>query len=265
MKNQKAFDILRRIESRYQKERSHNFAKRTILWPRLQSFISFTFDDFPRSAYLIGAKILEERSLRGTFFASLGLMGRSSPSGEIFAAKDLEGVVHGGHEIGSHTYDHLDPWSSRPSLFEESLIRNQSALNSLIPGHVFRTLAYPLTEPHPRIKRVAQKHFDSCRGGGRKFNLGRVDLNLLKSYFIDKKNRENLSYFEDVIETNRNQRGWLIFSTHDVSDSPSDFGCHPHLFERLVNLAVESTATVLPISEVLHRVVWKAREERSEI
>ena len=39
--------------------------------------ISFTFDDFPRSALYTGGAILERFGLNGTYYAAFGLMGRT--------------------------------------------------------------------------------------------------------------------------------------------------------------------------------------------
>jgi len=42
--------------------------------------VSFTFDDFPKSAALNGASILEKYQARRTFYGCLGMMGgRSNP------------------------------------------------------------------------------------------------------------------------------------------------------------------------------------------
>ena len=51
--------------------------------------ISFTFDDFPRSALLNAGAILRERGLAGTYYASFGLMGTKAPTGEMFEREDL--------------------------------------------------------------------------------------------------------------------------------------------------------------------------------
>lgn len=92
------------------------------------------------------------------------------------------------------------------------------------------------------------KHFMCCRGSGQGFNVGRTDLNHLNAYFL----REGKSPFEAIkqlIDRNCEQRGWLIFATHDVSDKPSPFGCNPRLFEAVVRYALKSSARVLPVAE----------------
>ncbi len=51
--------------------------------------VSFTFDDFPRSAYTVGGAILEEFGARGTYYATAGLMNRSNELGELFVRDDV--------------------------------------------------------------------------------------------------------------------------------------------------------------------------------
>jgi len=68
--------------------------------------ISFTFDDFPRSALLTGGAILSRYGVRGSYYASLGLMGKQAPTGTIFVAEDLQRLLAQGHELGCHTFDH---------------------------------------------------------------------------------------------------------------------------------------------------------------
>ena len=87
--------------------------------------ISFTFDDFPRSALMNAGAILRERGLAGTYYASFGLMGRTAPTGEIFTREDLDELIRQGHELACHTFDHCDSWETAPAEFEASILRNQ--------------------------------------------------------------------------------------------------------------------------------------------
>jgi len=244
----------RRLETKYRNGLSYLFGRRCITPPGQEAFVSFTFDDFPHSALSAGGAILSELGVRGTFFASLGMMGQNTSSGEGFTRDDLRDLIVNGHEIGSHTFDHSHPWRSPVTVFEDSIRRNQRELDKIVPGYELRTLAYPYVNPRPRIKRVAARYFSCCRGGGDAPNIGLIDLNLLKSSFIDSKTRDDMNYFTGLLELNARKNGWLIFTTHDVSPTPSAYGCTPALFEKIVRAAVSSAATVLPVSEVLTRI-----------
>src|SRR5579863_2515511 len=72
-----------------------------------KAIVSFTFDDFPRSAWTAGGRILGEYGASGTYYASLGLMGKTTLVGEMFDRRDLEAAAEAGHELACHTYDHV--------------------------------------------------------------------------------------------------------------------------------------------------------------
>jgi len=246
---------LERLENYYEGIRSTYFERRALTFRSINPFISFSFDDFPRSAFLVGGAILKKYAIRGSYYASLGLMGNESPVGKIFSLKDLKELIDEGHELGCHTYDHTDSWEGKPEVFEESIMKNRQALEAVSPETAFKTMSYPKRHPHPRIKQVAGRYFECCRGGGQNFNTINLDLNNLKSYFIDWKNRHNPAEIKALIDRNTEANGWLIVSTHDISGDPSRFGCDPRFFEEIVIHAVQSGATVLPVHEVYLSII----------
>jgi hypothetical protein len=90
------------------------------------------------------------------------------------------------------------------------------------------------------------RYFACARAGGQTFNVGVVDLNYLKAFFIEQ-SRDNFEAIREMIDANARANGWLIFATHDVCDTPTRFGCTPVLFERIVEYATQSGAAILPI------------------
>jgi glycosyltransferase involved in cell wall biosynthesis len=155
-----------------------------------------------------------------------------------------------GHELGCHTYGHCNSWDTDPQTFEESVIRNREALSRLVPGAAFHSFAYPINLPRPKSKAVINGYFLACRGGGQRFNLGETDLNQLSAYFLEK-SRNHVQAVKDMIDQNRNACGWLIFATHDISDSPTPYGCTPEFFEEVVQYAIRSGAQILPVARAL--------------
>lgn len=226
--------------------------------------ISFTFDDFPRSAFLEAGSILRRYGALGTYYVSLSLMGRQSPLGPMFQAEDLKELADLGHELGCHTFGHCHSWSTPADIYEKAIVENQHALNEVLPGASFQTFAYPFSGPRLGVKRVAGRHFQCCRGGGLKarrcffrhsaggqtFNSGITDLNLLCAFFLEK-SRGNPEAVKRLIDQNARARGWLIFATHDVRDIPSPFGCTPDFFEQVVEWGFESGARILPVVQAL--------------
>jgi peptidoglycan/xylan/chitin deacetylase (PgdA/CDA1 family) len=242
--------IWQRLQSRYQRTLSAALFRRPFRLQNRVPLISFTFDDFPRSAVHSGARILKEFGARGTFYASFGLMGKRAPTGDIFLREDLETLLADGHEVGCHTFAHCDSWTSPARVFEDSVIENASAFRKYNSNGRFRTLSYPLSCPRPRTKRRVERHFRACRGGGQTYNLGVTDLNLLKAFFLEK-SRTNPERIEALIRENSAARGWLIFATHDVGPEPTPYGCTPSFFETVVRWSRESGADILPVSDAL--------------
>ena len=212
--------------------------------------ISFTFDDYPVSSLVSGGAILHKRDLRGTYYVAMGLLGGDSPSGAIVSPDHVQVTLNQGHELGCHTFAHNDSWSTDPSVFEDSILRNRSALHDLVPNADFKSFSYPLRFPHPLIKRAAGRHFSCCRGGSQRTNTRTADLNQLSAYFLEKA-RGNSREVRDLIDQNRELNGWLIFATHDIASNPSPYGCTPKFFEEVVEYAIASGARILPVGEAL--------------
>lgn len=225
------------------------FRKPFFIRPQ-KPLISFTFDDFPRSALEVGGRILNRFGLAGTYYASLGLAGQQSVSGQLFSLGDLPRLIEQGHELGCHTFSHCESWETNGRVFEDSVIKNRTALSTLLPGTEFKSFSYPISMPRPGSKGRIAPYFLSCRGGGQTFNAGTTDLNQLSAFFIEK-SRDDIQAIKDLIDGNQKARGWLILATHDVSDNPSPFGCTPELFEELVQYAVSSGAEVRPVVDAM--------------
>lgn len=223
--------------------------RRVIRLAHRTPMISFTFDDFPRSALYAGGDILQEHGLRATYYTALGLMNTNGPVGRIFSERDLPELLARGHELGCHTFDHCDAWHTDPRTFEDSILKNQEALGRLLPDASFSTLSYPLSIPRPQTKRLAGRHFQGCRGSSQRINSGLVDLNFLRAFFLEQSRGE--AAVKAIIDRNCLDCGWLIFATHDIADDPTRFGCERRLFKEIVHYAAVSGAKILPVAAAL--------------
>ena len=77
--------------------------------------VSFSFDDFPRTALTNGGRILAKYGCVGTFYVSGAFEGRTENGIAYFDRDDLRCVAREGHEIGCHTFGHLRlPVTARP-------------------------------------------------------------------------------------------------------------------------------------------------------
>jgi len=255
---------LARARGRFAMYAARALFRRRLAVRTARPLISFTFDDFPQSAFLEAGSILMRYGALGTYYVSLGLMGKQSHLGPMFQAEDLKELAHLGHELGCHTFGHCHSWNTPPDVYERSILDNQQALYGVLPETSFQTFSYPFSAPRLAVKKVADRHFLCSRGGGLRqgryffphsaggqtFNAGITDLNLLCAFFLEK-SRGNREAVKRLIDQNARARGWLIFATHDVRDAPSPFGCTPDFFEQVVQWALESGARILPVVQAL--------------
>ncbi len=259
-----AFGYFARARRKLATEATRFLFQRQITVTTSIPLISFTFDDFPRSAFHEAGSTLKRHGVEGTFYASLGLLGKQSPMGPMYEAEDLKELIHLGHELGCHTFGHCHSWNTPPDVYERAILENRQALAEVLPEASFQTFAYPHSAPRLAVKKVAGKHFRCCRGGGLKvgrglhrhaaggqtFNSGVADLNYLCAFFLEQ-SRDNLDAVKSLITQNAGAQGWLIFATHDVCANPSPFGCTPDVFERVVQWSLDSGARILPVVKAL--------------
>src|SRR5882724_10796001 len=87
--------------------------------------ISFTFDDFPRSAWTTGGRMLTARGKKGTYYGCMELMGNSSEVGVLFTLEDVQQLRSAGHELACHTLNHISCLSVTAKEFAESCEANR--------------------------------------------------------------------------------------------------------------------------------------------
>jgi peptidoglycan/xylan/chitin deacetylase (PgdA/CDA1 family) len=251
-------NLLVRIINKYQTMVSSLCYRRPFKMQNKTPYISFTFDDFPNSALHKGGSILMRFGFKATYYASFGLMGTEGPSGKIFDLGDIKELLSLEHEIGCHTFAHCHSMETDSRTFEDSIIKNRNTLNELIPGACFKSFSFPISGPLADTKRRAGRYFTCCRGGGQAFNSGKIDLNLLNAYFLEK-SRDKPQIVKEFIDRCCQSLGWLIFVTHDISENPTQYGCTPSFFEEIVTYCNDSGARILPVGKALEKIFGESK------
>jgi peptidoglycan/xylan/chitin deacetylase (PgdA/CDA1 family) len=227
--------------------------RRDFRLPEQGPIVSFTFDDFPRSALTIGGAILKSFDVCGTYYAAMGLMNRVNDMGQHFCAEDLQTLQSDGHELGSHTFGHVSCRSTSLRDFQADVTRGKEAVERISKVRSTHQFSYPYGHVTLRSKEKIGEDVSSCRGIVPGVNESPVDLNLLRANRLYSWSFD-LDLVEQLLKENERRKGWVVFYTHDVSDRPSAFGCKPSQFEKVVKLAVERRSRVLPIGKVVDDV-----------
>lgn len=226
---------------------------RTVAMRNRRAIVSFTFDDFPRSAASIGARLLEHYRGRGTFYVTGSYCGRIVEDVPQFRAEDLVDLAGAGHELGCHTFSHPRVSTLSAAMLNREIDLNAAFLARHLPVIKFRTFAYPFGDVSFTATMRLQSRFAACRSSQPGLNVEMADLGRLQSVRL----YDRLIGPEDVSDLIRQavtRNAWLIFYTHDVSDTPSSFGCTPALFEHAVKSASSGNLEVLTVDAAIRAV-----------
>jgi len=212
--------------------------------------VSFCFDDFPRTAYTVGGSVLRNFGARGTYYGAIGYMYQSENLHERVTAEDLRLLVKDGHELANHTFSHVSSRALPLAAFREDVLKGQEAICEITGGVPPANFAYPFGEVTLAAKKALGSEMASCRGIYGGVNGPQLDLNLLRANSLYGDD-DRLVVVEHLVSENSKQKGWLIFYTHDVSQTPSSFGCTPSLLESAVSCAVRYGARISTVAAVL--------------
>jgi peptidoglycan/xylan/chitin deacetylase (PgdA/CDA1 family) len=212
--------------------------------------VSFTFDDFPRSAHLVGGQTLAAHGARGTYYTAPGLMDRTNELGELFCAQDLHDLVAAGHELASHTLGHVSSRTMSADEYGAEVAKGDDALRDLVTGGPSGNFSYPFGEVTLAAKKVAGRHCRSCRSTLAGCHGPMADLNLLRANQLYS-NSIPFSRVSALVARYARPGHWLIFYTHDVREAPSPFGCTPRYFEDSVRCAVDAGARIVTVADAL--------------
>jgi peptidoglycan/xylan/chitin deacetylase (PgdA/CDA1 family) len=211
--------------------------------------ITFSFDDFPRSALTVGAEILERVGARATYYVAMSLMGTTNNLGEQFGEEDLVSVAERGHELASHTFTHLYAREAGYSAFHDDVKRGEQAIRKTgLPTS--GNFAYPYGDVTLQIKKMLGPHLMSCRGTFGGVNAPVVDLNLLRANSLYG-GIDRAEAAKRLVLENEKRNGWLIFYTHDVSARPSPYGSTPELLADVCSFAANRKARLMTVAQVM--------------
>jgi peptidoglycan/xylan/chitin deacetylase (PgdA/CDA1 family) len=212
--------------------------------------VSFTFDDIPISAWTRGARILEEHGARGTFYVSGRFIDSKDGERVMVTADGCRDLVAKGHEIGCHTYAHRKISGFSRAQLADDIDRNTKVLTPFDQRTEKRNFSVPFGMMSLRQQAVLRQHFRSSRGILPGINRGRVDPYALAAVEL-RPDQTYLSkadaWLDDVLEN----PGWLIIFTHDVSTTPSFFGCPEEKLRSLVERAHSGGARIMTVDAAM--------------
>jgi peptidoglycan/xylan/chitin deacetylase (PgdA/CDA1 family) len=216
-----------------------------------RSMLSFAFDDVPASAAQTGAEILEARGLKATYYVAAALAGTNAATGRMACAQAVQRLSAAGHEIGCHTYSHLDCGQAAARDAVEDVALNADTLAHWgLPRPT--TFSYPFGDVAPATKRALAGRFCLMRALHPGLVAGGSDLNQAPSVGVEGPEGEALAL--RWLRRLAARPAWLILTTHDVAEHPSPWGCTPATLARLADAAQAAGVEVVTVAEGAARV-----------
>ena len=213
--------------------------------------ISFCFDDAPASAAEAGAAILERRGLKGSYFIAAAMAGTDVATGRMADATAVRRLADAGHEVGCHTYSHLDCGQATAEDAVEDVARNAATLAAWgLPRPT--TFAYPFGDVAPAAKRALAGRFALMRALHPGLVTAGADLNQAPAIGVEGADGE--AHARRWLNRARGRKAWLLLYTHDVAEDPTPWGCTPAALERLADTALGAGFEVVTVAEGARRV-----------
>jgi peptidoglycan/xylan/chitin deacetylase (PgdA/CDA1 family) len=215
---------------------------------------SFSFDDFPRSAWTVGGPILARYRARATYYVAGRFCGAHEDGLDYYERDDLRAVHAAGHEVGCHTFSHRPSPEVPSAEWIADLERNAAFVRETLGEVRMTTFAYPYGEASPRTKVLAGRRYTASRGIYPGVNGPMLDLGQLRAVPLEVRNW-SAEWIEREVASAAGAGGWLVFFSHDVSDSPSPYGATPEILEHALACVTRAGVEVLPVKDACDRAL----------
>jgi peptidoglycan/xylan/chitin deacetylase (PgdA/CDA1 family) len=225
--------------------------------------ISITFDDgFKRSAD-IAAPILKRFGFLATFYIVTGWVEPARAAiREVFNVDRPHGswdfwrkISNVGHEVGSHSFSHLNARGKLATLFPWLVARQISKSFDDLEREITQ-VGYTMAMPWNAASRVSdffvRRWFAGCRLGSSDVQYN--DLSNLSRYALKSWAPSNSHTWADYVAAidGLPDGGWLILQYHSFGDEGYD-PVSPELFDQLCQFIASRGIPVQTVREVLSR------------
>lgn len=233
-----------------------NFYTEKPIISKLESpVVSFSFDDFPKSAATIGAKIMQDAGIAATYYLTGSNCQKNFENIAQFDAEDVERLHDAGHEIACHSYAHPRLRGRTQSEIDADLSQNLVFAQKLLgPDFQFQSFAYPYGEFDAFSRKIMGKKFQTARGVYRGVNKGVMDFANLKTVPLEKR-RYSKQYLDKYIEEAIRANGWIIFFTHDVAEDCTQYGSTPAILLETIETVQAANIEILTVKKAARKIM----------
>lgn len=175
-----------------------------------QPMVSITFDEGWQSVHDRALPLLNKHDFRSTQYVNASTI--ETPN--FMTAAEIRQMHEAGHEIASHSYEHVDLTSIGADRLDDEMRKSKEALAGA--GLETDNLAPPFGRSDPQVDWHASKYFDVMRGTDEGINTRQnLEPHDLKVFYVtDETTLDSLT--KALAETSR-VNGWLIVVYHQIA------------------------------------------------
>jgi peptidoglycan/xylan/chitin deacetylase (PgdA/CDA1 family) len=196
-----------------------------------QAACSITFDDGTLDQYLIAAPELDARDIKGTFFIITGPRADGywqdgNTNRLLFSWDQARDLKNRGHEIASHTANHID-LRAHPQLAEIEIREAYETLRRELSLTYLFSLGWPYWRSSPTASEQARRFHYAARAGGIQGAAGSPQLGGAKGIVPEDYmmigsrailSTDTMAKLAPVFDEVHNHGGWLVPSFHGIDD-----------------------------------------------
>lgn len=206
------------------------------------SRVSITFDDGWLSSFTNGEHLLEEFGYKGTFYINPGAVNTEG----FMTTPMLKNLIEKGHQLGSHTEDHIDLTSYSPDSIIKQLDEANTALKAL--GITDVDFASPYGKIDQRVLPYVMDRSLTHRGTeiGVNTKQNYDGSNLMGLFVRDTTTDDEL---RRMIQQAQDSNGWLILIYHQIEATQSPFIVDTPTLRRHLQILKESNIRVQTVRQ----------------
>ncbi|THJ67356.1 hypothetical protein E8P82_04410 [Arthrobacter echini] len=175
-----------------------------------EPMVSITFDDGWQSVYDRALPLLDQHGFRSTQYVNPS----SLETPNFMTGAEVRELHEAGHEIASHSYEHVDLTSIGADRLDEEMRRSKEVLTSA--GLGTDDLAVPYGRSDPQVDWYATRYFGLVRGTDDGINTAQnLEPHNLKVFYVT--DETTTAELNEALAATSRVNGWLILVYHQIA------------------------------------------------
>lgn len=210
--------------------------------------ISVTFDDGLKSTYNNALPVLNSLGMKSTFYVNYSTLGTTG----YMTKNQVKTLNSQGHEIGSHSYHHVDLATLSSDEVSTEVTTNNTQLRALLRKSI-NSFATPFGSYNDSVLDIVMSQHTSQRDTGGQLNyLYSFTPRVIHSKVITKST--TLAEINALIAQANTEHAWLVLTFHGIGSDSEDYTITKATLQKYLQAVKNSKITVMPLNQALSEV-----------